>query len=250
MSRWPYYDALKNQISRKSLARTISKLLAAERCKHSACVALSVAFPFVAALKTLTPYSRFITGAMGCTGEGCASKCCDEECPCRFASEYSPTTCSCEGKSSRARSFSARQGKSFLKSASATRSRRSSLSYDQNSGSLLWSDWEFVKNSATNSLMFYAVAENNADLITKLLARKESDVGDLSLGLSLLHEAAALGSSDCLQVLIDAGVDVNITDLNGRTPLEYAVFAGHFETASQLIESGADVRVIRNGLIL
>lgn len=59
---------------------------------------------------------------------------------------------------------------------------------------------------------------------------------------SPLHLAAQLGYSDCVQVLLHYGANVNHLDGSGHSPL-YKAFSGlHFECAVLLIEAGADIR--------
>ena len=57
-----------------------------------------------------------------------------------------------------------------------------------------------------------------------------------------LRDAAAVGNVDCVQVLIDAGADVNCLRL-GSAPLETAAGHGHVEIVKALIQAGADVNM-------
>ncbi|KAI1426365.1 ankyrin repeat-containing domain protein [Xylaria sp. FL1777] len=50
-----------------------------------------------------------------------------------------------------------------------------------------------------------------------------------------------------LRALVKAGSDLNVIDSNGLTPLHYAIFRGHFDTAKLLIELGADPAQQVNG---
>jgi ankyrin repeat protein len=56
-----------------------------------------------------------------------------------------------------------------------------------------------------------------------------------------LHKAAWTGDLPQLQRLIDAGVDLNPRDPNGRTPLQVATFARHREALRRLAAAGADL---------
>ncbi len=56
-----------------------------------------------------------------------------------------------------------------------------------------------------------------------------------------LHAAAWSGDLPQLQRLIDAGVDLNLRDPNGRTPLQVATFARHREVLRRLAAAGADL---------
>lgn len=42
-----------------------------------------------------------------------------------------------------------------------------------------------------------------------------------------LHWAAAAGKDDCVQVLLELGVEPNPRDINENTPLTYAMYCGH-----------------------
>jgi ankyrin repeat protein len=56
-----------------------------------------------------------------------------------------------------------------------------------------------------------------------------------------IHEAGANGVLDGVQAELDKGVDVNAKGYKGKTPLHYAAFYGHKETAELLIAGGANV---------
>jgi len=61
-----------------------------------------------------------------------------------------------------------------------------------------------------------------------------------------LHKAAWTGDLPQLQRLIDAGVDLNPRDPNGRTPLQLATFARHREALRRLAAAGADLGALDN----
>ena len=42
-----------------------------------------------------------------------------------------------------------------------------------------------------------------------------------------LHWAAAAGKADCVQSLLELGMDSNLRDINESTPLAYALYCGH-----------------------
>lgn len=67
-------------------------------------------------------------------------------------------------------------------------------------------------------------------------------------GMTLLHFAASFGMSKFADTLIIAGVDVDMLDNNGFTPMHHAAMNGHDDTVSQLRSAGADhrLRSIRN----
>jgi len=56
-----------------------------------------------------------------------------------------------------------------------------------------------------------------------------------------LHQAAANGDIDGVKALLVQGVDINVKDDGGRTPLHLASLGGHQELVKLLISKGADV---------
>ena len=60
-------------------------------------------------------------------------------------------------------------------------------------------------------------------------------------GITALHWACSTGSLDVVQLLINAGADPNLMEIDGGrlTPLDYAIIGGHEDVAQFLIESGA-----------
>lgn len=57
---------------------------------------------------------------------------------------------------------------------------------------------------------------------------------------NVLHDAAAAGNVDAVSVLLDAGVDIDIEDTNGTTPLLLSCWFSRTETSLYLIARGAD----------
>ena len=55
-------------------------------------------------------------------------------------------------------------------------------------------------------------------------------------------DAAALGKTNIVQILIANGATVNARDSNGRTPLMWASMQGQIEAVRVLLASGADVK--------
>ena len=89
--------------------------------------------------------------------------------------------------------------------------------------------------------------ENNVSLVKLLL-----DSTDLKLnktgedGLYPLHLAAATGSLECVEYLVQAGAEINVFQ-KGISPLDLAVLQGEFDCARFLIQCGANIQNIRNG---
>lgn len=55
-----------------------------------------------------------------------------------------------------------------------------------------------------------------------------------------IHDVCSAGNVSFLEMLIDVGVDVNLRDSDGRTPLHKAVRANHEDVIRCLMEHGAD----------
>ena len=68
---------------------------------------------------------------------------------------------------------------------------------------------------------------------------------DCSHSNTTLHEAVEEGRADVVQVLIDAGADIEKKDSDGHTPLLLACFAGCLDIVKMLIQAGADLRLAR-----
>ena len=69
-------------------------------------------------------------------------------------------------------------------------------------------------------------------------------------GFPVLLYAAALGDTETVQALIEAGAQIDRSSSMGRetyTPLIYAVRGGHKVTVRVLLEGGADVNAERRG---
>lgn len=60
-------------------------------------------------------------------------------------------------------------------------------------------------------------------------------------GFYPIHYAARQGCAECVDVLVNAGADLNVTDPDRVTPLSLALINQQFDTAAVLIEAGADV---------
>ena len=58
-----------------------------------------------------------------------------------------------------------------------------------------------------------------------------------------MHEAALNGQLEMVKDLLGKGLNVNLKDQDGRTPLMYASFNGYVEIIQLLIDNGAQVNV-------
>lgn len=80
--------------------------------------------------------------------------------------------------------------------------------------------------------------ENGIDLDTRINLTATNGV--YIEGTSALHEAAANGHLDIVELLVNAGVAIDSTTAKGWTPLHAATFNKQKEAAVWLVEHGAD----------
>ncbi|MEN8220382.1 MAG: ankyrin repeat domain-containing protein [Pseudomonadota bacterium] len=62
-----------------------------------------------------------------------------------------------------------------------------------------------------------------------------------------LLEATNNGDYQTVKKLLEKGVNVNVKNSNGMTPLHYASYKGHFDIARLLLQNSADVNIETNG---
>lgn len=83
---------------------------------------------------------------------------------------------------------------------------------------------------------------------------KEIESGRLTLeeviemGILPLHEAVARNMLESTKTLLELGADMSRETAGGMTPLQIAVYCGHFDTAKLLIQHGASIDRIRDGI--
>ena len=88
----------------------------------------------------------------------------------------------------------------------------------------------------------WAVQKNYPTLLRSFFYLPGVDVNKADKdGSTPLYEAASLGRTECVKLLIASGADVNKADKEGRTPLYWAAVGDHAECVELLIASGADV---------
>ena len=92
-----------------------------------------------------------------------------------------------------------------------------------------------------------AANDGRTETVRYLASLREADV--IRQGFqnrTALHTAVSSGHVNVVEVLIDAGADIEAKNVNGRTLLHYACDAGKLEIVQMLVEAGADVRVADN----
>ncbi|NXH21048.1 ANR55 protein, partial [Bucco capensis] len=76
--------------------------------------------------------------------------------------------------------------------------------------------------------MHIAAAAGYRDIISELAKVPECNLQALDVDdRTPLHWAAAAGKADCVQILLELGIDSSPRDINENTPLTYAVYCGH-----------------------
>jgi len=95
------------------------------------------------------------------------------------------------------------------------------------------------------NLLFKAVQENRIDIVKELIAKGvDINVKD-EVGSTPLHTAAFSGHFEIVKFLIENGADVNaVNDEFGETPIFNAVAKGHIDIVKYLIEKGARLDII------
>jgi ankyrin repeat protein len=91
--------------------------------------------------------------------------------------------------------------------------------------------------------LYKAVSAGDLEVVKQLLSQGDIDVNHSSP----LAKACDAGHLDMVQVLIEAGTDVNQKEPGGTFgPLLRAAYGGHLEVVKLLLEAGADVSIIND----
>lgn len=100
-----------------------------------------------------------------------------------------------------------------------------------------------------NKLLLEACEDNNDEIIRQLI----NDGADINakgpFELTPLHQVIINHKKEALhlvQILINAGSDIDATDISNRTPLFYAASKNMLDVVSFLIEHGADIHIKDN----
>ena len=87
--------------------------------------------------------------------------------------------------------------------------------------------------------LIQAASIGNLDRVRSLLSSKVNL--DLDRGAAI-GKAAAAGHTEIVELLIQAGANVNLSDRAGFTPIASAAYAGHGDIVHRLIDAGADIQ--------
>jgi len=97
--------------------------------------------------------------------------------------------------------------------------------------------------------LIMAIRNRDINRVRYILEQCPVDVnGCNSKGVAALHEAALDDQCNIIELLLQYEANVNQKDHDGLTCLDYAVVGGHFECASYLIDNGASVGGVMNGM--
>ncbi|XP_077674137.1 ankyrin repeat domain-containing protein 31 [Eretmochelys imbricata] len=112
-------------------------------------------------------------------------------------------------------------------------------SNDEETGNKL-SSKDFGKNLFGETLLHKAVAEDDTDLVRKIIKVGANVNTQDYAGWTPLHEASVEGFYKTANELLKAGADVNCKGSEQVTPIQDAVKEGHYEVAELLLWYGAD----------
>lgn len=96
--------------------------------------------------------------------------------------------------------------------------------------------------SRGSSLMMEAITRGHTEVVRLLLAHQNTDNQMAPRNLLLL--AVASGQAGIVDLLAQAGVDLDTPDLDQRTPLRVAIEGGHAGAARALLDAGAAVDLV------
>ena len=96
-----------------------------------------------------------------------------------------------------------------------------------------------------NTCLVLAAGNGHTETVRTLLYTPEMDVNQSNtLGFTPLHLAVLKKHSNVVQVLINAGADIEAKGFDGSSPLHCVCEVGELEIAKMLVEAGADVCVV------
>ena len=96
--------------------------------------------------------------------------------------------------------------------------------------------------------LMFAAYHGHTDTVRYLVGLPEVDLNHQDTkNYTALHYAVQEKHADVVQVLFDAGADIETKNDEGRSPLLLASISGELTTVKMLVEAGADVRVTDTG---
>ena len=100
-----------------------------------------------------------------------------------------------------------------------------------------------------SALVTLAIKNGDSIQLWRLLTRKDVDVNHMDgFGMQPVHYASLYGELEILKILLQFNIDINVTTKSGEYALDLAVKEGNFEVAQYLVNNGARVKNIVNGI--
>ena len=101
-----------------------------------------------------------------------------------------------------------------------------------------------VRVNGAKQMFLHAAAEDGyIEIVRYLVSLPDVDVNQETVeSCTALHRAVMHVEPDVVQVLIDAGADIDTKNNDGRSPLLSACAEGTFDTVKMLVRAGAEVR--------
>ena len=104
-----------------------------------------------------------------------------------------------------------------------------------------------VADNKEATCLILAANFGHTETVRYLVGLKDVDVNhEQNIGHTALHWAIQEGHCDVMQVLIDAGSDIEAKDEKGRSPLHWSCFSGKIAVVKMLVKAGAGVRFTDN----
>jgi len=101
------------------------------------------------------------------------------------------------------------------------------------------------EESLTDEYVINVIKENSTDEMRRILKKypeyKEKRLE--STGDNVLHIAAHSGTPEMIEVILAAGVDINVQDKSGYTPITYAYANGKGKNLEKLLEYEPDLLI-------
>ena len=104
-----------------------------------------------------------------------------------------------------------------------------------------WGQSATASPSDGTTPLHWAVHDNDADLVKKLIADGANANAKNDFGATPMSEAATVGNTAVIKLLLDAGADANTPFADGMTALMVVARTTNVEAAKLLIEHGANV---------
>ena len=105
-----------------------------------------------------------------------------------------------------------------------------------------------MMSSYTPKDVYYFARDGNSTSLTAALTISSNrrnwytEIGD-----NALHRATRYGHLNCISILLNSGIDVNIKTKYNTTALSYAAAHGHLQCMELLLSRGADIDSRNNG---